>query len=346
MPHERLTDQFCRKITHLRLSLTDRCNFRCIYCMPPEGIDCLPKQNFLSASEIKRLVSIFCRLGINKVRLTGGEPLLRSEVLVIADKISSLPGVCDLALTTNGSQLKRLAKPLKECGVQRLNISLDSLNEATFKKMSLTHSFNDVMDGILESLHVGLPVKINAVIMKGLNDCEIPDFIEFALNNPIQEVRFIEFMPLCGTGWKPEYVLPLDSWMEYVQKYYQGRAVFQGEDSVSKSFEIKSNGRSGRIGFITTMSNPFCNHCSRIRITADGMLRPCLFSNEGRSLKELLKNGARDHEIISAIQETVWRKPEGNKMALFNKENKYPGYFLRQGRTAASENPFIRSIGG
>lgn len=342
----KLSDQYGRNITHLRISLTDRCHFRCIYCMPPEGIDCLPRKNFLSADEIKRLVRIFCGLGINKIRLTGGEPLLRPDVLLIADKISRLKGVHELTLTTNGSRLKELAKPLKESGVSRLNISLDSLNKATFEKMSLSGGFHDVMDGILKALHVGFEVKVNVVVMKGINDHEIPDFIEFALNNPIKEIRFIEFMPLCGTGWKPQYVLPLGPWIKQIQNYYGGTPVGNAKDSVSESFDLAIGSKTGRVGFITTMSRPFCNHCSRIRITADGVLRPCLFSSHGRPLRELLRAGADDGTIATAIREAVFKKPKGNRMDLFNREGQSFESYMQQNADLIRENPFIRSIGG
>lgn len=346
MSFDDLVDQYDRRITYLRLSLTDQCNFRCIYCLPPEGLPTVPKDTYLKPDEIKRLVHIFCDLGIEKLRLTGGEPLLRSDILTIVGKIAAMAKVKDIAITTNGSRLLALARPLKECGLNRLNISLDSLNPSTFQKMSLRQNFTDVMDGITEALRIGLPVKINVVVMRGLNDGEIADFIDFVVDHSVEEVRFIEFMPLCGTGWKPEYVYLLGPWIKKVQNEYGARPVAESADSVAKSFEIDHNGKRGRVGFITTMSNPFCNSCSRIRVTADGVLRPCLFSSQGTSLKELLQRQATDQEIVRLIRETVWHKKEGNEHALAKAKDEGLDFGRRGYRHGITANPFIHSIGG
>jgi len=220
LDEDALIDRHGRKIDSLRISLTERCNFRCLYCMPPEGVALQSSSKYLTPAEIERFSRIAVQQGVTKIRLTGGEPLLRPESIEIVERLAAISGLKDLALTTNGSRLKKMALPLKHAGLKRINVSLDSLDPIGFKKISYSDSYSDVMEGVLAALSEKFPVKLNMVVMKGINDHEVPEFIEFALNNPFEEVRFIEFMPLCGTGWKPKLVYAFDELLEKVAASY------------------------------------------------------------------------------------------------------------------------------
>ncbi len=342
-----LTDGHNRVITHLRISLTEQCNFRCVYCMPPEGVSPLSQQNALTKDEIVKLVSVMSSMGITKVRLTGGEPLLRDDLVSIVRELAALPKLNDLALTTNGSHLASIAADLKKAGLKRINISLDSLNLDTFAKMARRESLTQTLLGIEAALKENFPVKINTVVMKGLNDHEMDDFIDFALTNPIEEWRFIEFMPLCGSGWQPQYVYSLQNVINKIKRDYQAKPIYSEIDNVAKSFLITKNGKQARLGFITTLSNPFCGNCSRIRLSADGVLRPCLFSSDGVALKALLARQATDGEIQAAIRCAVLKKDSGNEFY----QAKIRGVEITQSRSFGEQEkryayPNIRSIGG
>lgn len=349
MSLESLTDRHGRVISHLRISLTDQCNFRCVYCLPPEGVNTLSKQWHLTNDEIVYLARIFCGMGVTKLRLSGGEPLLRADIVELVRSLSEVRGMECLALTTNGSFLKNLAKPLSEAGLKRINISLDSLDEKNFSKMTLKNSFREVLLGLDEALHLGFPVKINVVVMKGMNDHEMDAFLDFAVTSGVEEVRFIEFMPLCGTGWKPQYVFSLQPIIRKI-KERDGAVpipIPHETGSVAKSFIIRRQGKMGRVGFITTLSNPFCGQCSRIRLSVDGFLRPCLFSHEGVALKNLLRAGAEEKKIIQAIWQAVARKKSGNEFYVAHQKQKVLGNYLQQQPNVYRENnPVIRSIGG
>lgn len=340
-----LMDRHGRRVSYLRISLTEKCNFRCLYCMPPEGAACLPSSDYLSADEIARFATAACRMGIKRVRLTGGEPTLRAEIVDIVTKLARVPGLSDLAMTTNGSKLKNLALPLAQAGLKRINISLDSLNPATFARLSLRDEFDATRDGILAALSANLPVKINTVVMRGINDGEIEDFIEFAFANPLEEVRFIEFMPLCGTGWKPELVRPFPGIIAELKSKYGMERIAQPADDVAQSFLVRKNGKTARIGFITTLSEPFCGSCSRMRLTADGVLRPCLFSHQGTPMRGLLRGNAPEEELAAAIRRAVWDKSRGNGFYAANESGRsLDDYMTRQ--MGGEENPSIRAIGG
>lgn len=347
MTYPALMDQHGRKISQLRVSLTDRCDFRCLYCMPPEGLPVLPRRSYLRADEIQRIVSLFAKFGIEKIRLTGGEPLLRDDVISIVKKVAQVPGIKNLAMTTNGRGFKKMGGVLKEAGLTRVNISLDSLNESVFQKISGSNSFQEVLDGVFESFRLCLPTKINMVVMKDMNDHEIDDFIDFALEHPVAELRFIEFMPLCGTGWKPQHVLSLQSVMERIQNKFQSTSVAPCGESASRTIKIQRGNQNAKIGFITALSKPFCGTCTRIRITAEGDLRPCLFSHDGIPLKRLLRAGATDLEIAQVIQKAGWNKPQGNEFAWNDHTNQGLGNEnLRMGKQSRESYPNIRLIGG
>ncbi len=340
-----LSDQHGRKIRHLRLSLTDQCNFRCVYCMPPEGVPTQPKSNFLSVDETIRLVRIFSEWGVSKIRLTGGEPLVSDSVLAVTEKIRMLPHVQEIALTTNGSLLKKFAAPLKAAGLDRINISLDSLKRDVFTSMCLRDGLKDVLAGIDAAKALGFPIKLNTVVMKGINHTEIFDFIHFALQNNIDEVRFIEFMPLCGTGWRPEAVFPLTQAVSDLKTQFVTKPIFD-TSSVAESYEVAHQGQKTKVGFIQTLSKPFCGHCSRIRLSATGFLQPCLFSHAGVKLKPLLAQSS-DDEVKLAIAECVFNKNKENEFAKQKNKNVDLTTTLYQNNSQSrTQYPSIRAIGG
>ena len=344
MQKHTLYDQHHRPIHHLRISLTDQCDFRCMYCMPPEGVSYLNSDKLLNNNQITRLAKVFLNLGIQKIRLTGGEPLLRKDILPLVHDLAGLNHLDQLALTTNGNHLAKLAKPLADAGLKRINISLDSLDNDNFARLTKRQRLSSVLHGIHTALDY-FPVKVNVVILKGVNDHEIPDFIQWALDHPLQELRFIEFMPLCGTGWKPQHVCPMTNTIEDLIQNYGGELINQEKDSVAESYHIHHKGKKARVGFIRTMSKPFCGHCSRIRLSADGTLRPCLFSHNGTSLKKIIEQGANDEAIIKAIQDTVWQKPIGNDFFHEHQKNKDKPAYLNP-ESQQTSYPAIRSIGG
>jgi cyclic pyranopterin phosphate synthase len=331
-----LVDRFGRRVTTLRISLTDRCNFRCVYCLPPEGLPALEKSNFLSVNDITRLVGVFGRLGVTRFRLTGGEPLLRTDIVQIVRSLKQVDGVRDLSITTNGSRLMELAHPLKAAGLDRLNISLDSLDADRFGDIAGTEQFGKVRAGIGLALRAGFPVKLNMVLLRGISIEEILQFVTLAVNHPL-DVRFLEFMPLCGSGWNADLVYPVTEVFDIVRQHFHLQERPRNGDP-AKTYSIA--GGMGGVGFIAPLSEPFCDHCSRIRITADGKLRPCLFSDYEMAIGDLIKGEEPDDALIEAVRRAVWDKPRGSD---FN-------HMPFRGETARSRSvspgPFIRSIGG
>lgn len=330
MTTSQLHDAYGRRITYLRLSVTDRCQFRCLYCLPPEGIAPLPLSEYLSADEMERLVRALAEMGIWRLRLTGGEPLLRGDILSLLTRFSSIPGIRDLALTTNGERLADLAAELKSCGLNRINISLDSLDPERFRKLTGSSAFNKVWEGIHRSLEVGLKVKLNVVALKGISEAEIDGFADLAFQNPL-EVRFIEFMPLCGTGWKPADVVPIAELRDRIRERYTMIPMPRGTE-VAESYELA--GGKGGVGFIASMTEPFCSTCSRIRMTATGKLRLCLFSKLEYNLLPALRRGASPEMIQEEIQKAISKKPASHP------------WVASKGIPQPTEQAMIRSIGG
>ncbi|MDH3216890.1 MAG: GTP 3',8-cyclase MoaA [Candidatus Krumholzibacteria bacterium] len=330
-----LVDAFGRRVTNLRISLTDRCNFRCVYCMPPEGVPLLAKSRYLSVDEITRFVSVIGRLGVTRVRLTGGEPLLRKEVVEIVDSLRRVDSVYELSMTTNGSMLASLATPLKKAGLDRLNISLDSLEPERFRRVTLYSQFGRVRSGIDAALAEGFPVKLNVVVLHGISTNEIIDFARMASDHNI-EVRFLEFMPLCGTGWRPDLVYPIGRVREIIEQRFDLQELPR-DDKPAQTFSIAGGG--GKVGFIAPLSEPFCENCSRIRISADGRIRPCLFSDYEVSIGDLLRTHASEERLVAAIRYAVANKPRGSQFA---------DEPFTSGRrdSEVSMGPNIRSIGG
>lgn len=336
MSRKHLTDQYGRQINTLRISLTDRCNFRCVYCMPPEGLPVIDKNRFLTIDEIERFVRIVGQLGVSRFRLTGGEPLLRADVVDIVSALRSVGTVRELSMTSNASLLGKLARPLRKAGLDRINVSLDSLDPARFNEVTRTSQYERVRDGIETAIEEGFPVKLNVVVMKGMPDSEIIEFVELASRRSL-EVRFLEFMPLCGSGWQGDRVYPIADVRDVVRQRFELKELPRSYEP-AQTFAINGNG--GRVGFIAPLSEPFCAACSRIRISAEGALKPCLFSNYEVQLGHLLKAGESDETLIKAIRHGVWNKPWGSEFA--SKPFREGEVAIR--RSIASPN--IRSIGG
>lgn len=332
LPELPLIDSFGRLHNNLRISVTDRCNIRCFYCMPAENVQFMEKSELLSFDEIERFVRIAVPLGIDKIRLTGGEPLVRRELHKLVNKLSSIPGIKDIGLTTNGILLASQAAELYEAGLRRINISLDALTPEKFKQFTRRDGFEQVIEGIQAAKRVGFePIKVNAVSVRGLTEDEIVPFGNFARETGV-EVRFIEYMPLdADNAWEREKVLfaheiietlsssimplvPITSADEADDAAHKldSPTSMVGHGGPAQDFEFADG--VGRIGFIASISQPFCMSCNRIRITADGKLRNCLFSLDETDIRGLLRGGASEGEIARAIQASVWAKKEGHEI--------------------------------
>lgn len=325
---DRLIDTYGRVANNLRISVTDRCNFRCRYCMPEEGMEWLKRNMLLSFEEIARLSAIFASLGVTKIRLTGGEPLMRKELWKLVAMLRGIEGIRDIALTTNGYFLKEQARHLRDAGLDRINVSLDSLDPATFSAMARRDLFRDTWEGIEEALRCGLsPVKINVVLIRGVNDGEIEAFGNLARSHPII-VRFIEFMPIGrDDGWSIGGVVPAREVVGRIDAVARLVPVEQGDVNAPAERYRFADGL-GEIGVISSVTQPFCGDCNRVRITSDGKFRTCLFSLVETDLRALMRGGTPDADIASAIVAAVHAKEEGH---LINR----PG-FVRPERTMSS----------
>jgi GTP 3',8-cyclase len=304
-----LKDSHGRAIRDLRISVTDRCNFRCFYCMPQEAMEWQPKTEILTYEEILRLTEVFVSLGINKLRVTGGEPMVRRDVESVIERLAAIPGVADLAMTTNAHFLRGRADKLKKAGLQRITISLDSLTPDRFALLTGRNELKQVLDGIDAALEAGLdPVKVNCVMMRGINDDQAVSFAEFARAKGLH-VRFIEFMPLDnGKVWKREMVMPGEETRARIHEVFPLERVKSENLSETARRWRFADGAPGEVGFINPVSQPFCGHCSRIRLTADGMIRTCLFSTVEHNIKRLLRSGATRDDLIEFIVATVEKK--------------------------------------
>lgn len=305
-----LVDSFGRVHRDLRISVTDRCNFRCTYCMPEEGMAWLPRQELLTYEEIERVARLLVeRYGFESIRLTGGEPTVRAHLPVLIEKLSRLP--VDLALTTNGVSLRLIAHDLAAAGLTRINISLDSLRAERFAAMTRRDSLAEVLAGIDAALDAGLaPVKVNVVVMRGVNDDELVDFAAFGRARGVT-VRFIEYMPLDATGaWTNEQVVGRDEIVATIGSVFPLEAVGRPDGAPAERFRFADGG--GEIGVIPSVTHPFCGSCDRVRLTAEGHLRNCLFALTELDLRSLLRRGASDDEIGAAIQQAVATKWAGH----------------------------------
>jgi cyclic pyranopterin phosphate synthase len=299
----RLIDRHGRRHSYLRMSITDRCNLRCTYCMPPQGIDWTPRAEILSADEIVRLGTIFVGMGITKIRLTGGEPLTRRDFGQIAERLGALPGLKTLAVTTNGISLAKRAEGLRAVGLNGLTISLDTLRRDRFKEIAKRDQFDAVMDGIEASLAAGFaPLKINVVVMRGVNDDEILDFVAWAKDRPIN-VRFIEYMPFPDNKWSTGGLMPYAEMRALIGRHYEMIPLIGEATAVGKDFRLA--GHSGTVSFVTSMTESFCGGCNRLRVTADGNIKSCLFHPAEQSLRDCMRAGGSDLDVERLITQAV-----------------------------------------
>jgi GTP 3',8-cyclase len=305
-------DRFGRKIHYLRISLTDRCNLRCLYCMPGQ-ISFQPGDRLMQDAEVLRLAGLFASLGFDKVRLTGGEPTLRANLVGLVDRLSHLPGIQALSMTTNGLLLAGLAKPLADAGLQRVNISLDTLDPVNFKRMTGSGDLGDVWRGILAVEQAGLrPIKLNAVVVRGCNEADVVDLARLTIDHAWQ-VRFIEMMPF---GRMAGQRVPASEIQERVEQALGSLVpVKQNEqlDGAARLFRLP--GSLGSIGFITSITAPFCGSCNRVRLTADGILRLCLMQDNEVDLLTPMRSGASQAGLQALILEAIQHKPWGQALA-------------------------------
>jgi cyclic pyranopterin phosphate synthase len=309
MKREPLVDGHGRRIGDLRVSVTDRCNFRCQYCMPAEGLPWLEREDVLSFEEITRIVSLLASMGVADLRLTGGEPLVRREFPRLAAMLAGVEGLDDLSLTTNGFLLERDAAALADAGVRRVNISIDSLQRDRFYAMTRRDALPQVLRGLdaVVAQPTLRPIKINAVGLRDFTEEEAIPFARFARERGFQ-VRFIEFMPLDGDrDWDASQVLPGAELRAIIEREYPLVEAEREPSATARVFHFADGGQ-GEIGFIDPVSEPFCSDCNRIRLTADGMLRTCLFSIRETSLRDPLRAGATDDDLEQIVRDAVWRK--------------------------------------
>lgn len=306
---EELIDRFGRVHTDLRISVTDRCNFRCQYCMPAEGMQWLDRSDLLTFEEIERIASVLVdRFGVKSVRLTGGEPTVRARLPVLVGKLAKL-GV-DLSMTTNGATLAMFADDLRSAGLQRLNISLDTLDQARFLELTRRDDLAKVLQGIDAAVAAGFsPVKVNAVLMRGINHDEVLPFLRMGREKGVV-VRFIEFMPLDAQGeWSEDSVVPYDEILQTAAEEFDFEPISRGS-SPAERFAYTDGG--GEFGIIASVTEPFCESCDRIRLTADGQVRNCLFALDHVDLRDVLRSGGSDDDIAAAVAGEVDRKWAGH----------------------------------
>lgn len=306
-----LIDTHKRRINYLRISVTDRCNLRCRYCMPKEGISQFGPSEILSYEEILRLAELAVKRGITKVRITGGEPLVRKGVVHLVQELSRLPGVKDLSMTTNALLLQDFALDLFRAGLKRVNISMDSLEPQKYREITRGGDLNRVWAGIEAARRAGMsPIKINVVAIAGFNDLEIEDFARLTIRENFQ-VRFIEFMPIgLSSEWKPEHCIPCQEIKARIERISPLVPLEEGANGHGGPARLfKFAGAAGEIGFISPVSEHFCNSCNRLRLTSDGKLKTCLFSDELTDLKPLLRSGASDQELGKKLDEALLTKP-------------------------------------
>lgn len=295
-----LIDGYKRVHDYLRISLTDSCNLRCFYCMPDEKISCLPNKHLMQPGEIDEIASLFVRLGVKKIRLTGGEPLVRKEAADIIRSLGKHP--VELTMTTNGVRLHEFAGVLQEAGLRSVNISLDTLQRETFQHLTRRDNFQQVYDNILLAAQLGMRVKVNVVAMKGINDGEINDFVALTRDLPLH-IRFIEFMPFTGNHWEYARVIGLQEILDIVGTRFLFAPIQHKKHDTAKNYQVE--GHAGTFAIISTMTKPFCDDCNRMRLTADGRMKNCLFSKTETDLLGALRQGL---DIEPLIRECIATK--------------------------------------
>lgn len=296
-----LQDSHGRAHTYLRISLIERCNLRCSYCMPEEGVDLSPKSHLMTYEEIYKIAKTFVKHGVTKIRLTGGEPLIRKDIPIILEKLASLP--VELSITSNAVIIDKFIDELKANGVNKINVSLDSLDRKKFKHITRRDQFQKVYDNIHLLVKEGFTVKVNAVLMKGFNDNEIIDFINFTKELPVS-VRFIEFMPFDGNKWDLSKMVSYNEVMAYTNEAFSKDEIIRLQDApndTSKNYKIK--GYKGSFAIISSVTNPFCDSCNRLRLTANGQLKNCLFSSTEADLLSTLRSGKQIEPVIKKAVE-------------------------------------------
>lgn len=299
-PYSILTDHFGRQHDYLRISVTDACNLRCTYCMPSSGMSCLPSKEIMSPPEISEIASAFVKAGINKIRLTGGEPLVRKDFTDVLQRLSRFP--VELAITTNGIYADRFMDSFKKAGLRSVNVSLDSLNPITFYSITKKNLFSKVYSNIQLMLREDFNVKVNIVVMKGINDEEILPFIELTKDSPVH-IRFIEFMPFAGNQWQRTKIVSYREILNTISSRYDMEKLDDSRSDTAKKYKVKNY--CGTFAVISAVSEPFCSNCNRLRITADGKMRNCLFSSEETDLLTALREG---NDILPLIRNNILKK--------------------------------------
>lgn len=309
-----LQDSYFRVIDYLRISVTDRCNLRCLYCMPPEGADLFKTSDILSYEEITRIVSVAAGLGVRKVRITGGEPLARKDISFLVASLRKIHGIKDISMTTNGAYLATHARELAEAGLDRVNVSIDSFRPEKYREITRGGELDHVLQGLAAAGEAGLhPVKINMVPIRGLNDGEIPDFARLTINSEYH-VRFIECMPAGARNfWDPQKYIPTAEIRGIIETISPLTPVRTRKHGPSKYFRLKE--ARGVIGFISALTHHFCGDCNRLRLTAEGKLRPCLFSETEIDLRSAMRSGASDLEVERLLKLAIEVKPKEHNLS-------------------------------
>ena len=305
-----MLDKFGRQLTYLRVSLIDRCNLRCLYCMPHGLLNPFKEDELLTMAEIVEIVSVFAELGIWKVRLTGGEPLLRKDVPLLVSRIKSIPGIREVVMTSNGVLLKRFAGELKKAGLDRINVSLDTLDSENFKRITGLDKLKEVLEGIDAAFNAGIgPIKINTVLMKGTNDHEIMDLVKFTVSRGFQ-IRFIEWMPTASEiqSVRENRFLSSEIARQWIEEEYCLRQDDSSPHAPARNFFIEGTG--SKVGFISPLSNAFCSMCNRLRLKANGMMKTCLHGKEDLDIKVLLRQGTPRGVLKEKIISVVFDRPE------------------------------------
>jgi cyclic pyranopterin phosphate synthase len=313
-----LTDRFGRPITYLRISVTDRCNLRCVYCLPEKDVQWQPRENRLSAQEIAQVTATMSQVGVKRIRLTGGEPLMRVNILEIVARLASIPGIEEVSLTTNAMLLEKLAQPLADAGLKRVNISLDTLDADKFKRITRGGEIDRLWRGIAAAERAGLaPLKLNTVVVNGLNADELPAIARLTIEN-LWHVRFIELMPVgnaqnWGEGFPAlsDRYISVQEMQRHLSHYALEPATTPTGNGPSRTFRIP--GALGTVGFISPLGEHFCQNCNRLRLTADGFLRPCLLLDGETNVREALRNS---EPLLPLIQKTVDAKPAGHELLM------------------------------
>ncbi|MCL2066020.1 MAG: GTP 3',8-cyclase MoaA [Treponema sp.] len=301
-----MTDSFGRTINYLRLSITDRCNLRCVYCMPPDGVRLFPREQILTFEEIVRLCGIFAGLGINYIRVTGGEPMARNGAANLIRKLKAVNNIQQVAMTSNGILLYDHLEELTDAGLDSLNISLNTLNEETFRRITLSEGLHKVLAALDHAAASGLPVKVNCVPLQNINEQEIVQIAALAKDRNIA-VRFIELMPMsCGGDFE---AVPADEVLAALEKAYGTLTPFTGRLGNGPAVYYEAKNFRGKLGFISALSHEFCKSCNRLRLTAGGILKPCLAAGTGLDLKNMMRTGASDADIVLAVKGLAAEKP-------------------------------------